>query len=88
MLQTIPYFADVDFHKLMPIAINIIPKIYSYGEFILKKGEIPPGLIIINEGQAKVVSFRIGERQLIDNRYGAPSGFTNNSSGGGEFITD
>ena len=36
MLQSIPYFADVDFSKLMPIAINIVPKFYSYGEFIIK----------------------------------------------------
>lgn len=34
----------------MPIAVNIIPKTYAYGEFIIKKGEVPGGLHIIIEG--------------------------------------
>jgi len=49
-LQSFTCFADVEAKYLMPIALNIIPKTYAYGEFIIKKGEIPAGLHIIIEG--------------------------------------
>lgn len=49
-LQSLTCFADVEAKYLMPIAVNIIPKTYAYGEFIIKKGEIPAGLHIIIEG--------------------------------------
>lgn len=71
ILQRIPIFADIDSRLLVPIACNIKSQFYSYGEFIIKKGEIPPGLIIIIDGQCKVVAERIGKRTLLDNRYGA-----------------
>jgi len=67
-------FADLDPSDLMPIAANIFPKTYSYGEFLTEKGTIPPGLFVIQEGQCKVVAQRIGERKLIDNRAGGPPG--------------
>ena len=54
----------------MPIAANITPKTFTYGEFLIKKGEVPPGLIYIVEGQCKVVAKKIGQRDLIDNRQG------------------
>ena len=50
MLQSIHIFADIDARDLTPLACNIVPKTYSYGEFLAKKGEKPPGLIIITEG--------------------------------------
>ena len=52
----------------MAIAANITPKTFSYGEFLIKKGEVPPGLFYIAEGQCKVVAKKIGQRDLIDNR--------------------
>lgn len=55
-LQSLTCFADVEAKYLMPIAVNIIPKTYAYGEFIIKKGEIPTGLHIIIEGQCKAVA--------------------------------
>jgi hypothetical protein len=58
----------------MPIACNIIPKTYSYGEFLVEKGNIPEGLIVIAEGQCKVVAKRVGHRKLIDNRANGPPG--------------
>lgn len=68
ILQTIPIFKDTDRDELMPIAANITPKTFSYGEFLIKKGEVPPGLFYIAEGQCKVVAKKIGQRDLIDNR--------------------
>jgi hypothetical protein len=59
---------DLDPSYLMPIACNIIPKTYTYGEFLVKKDEIPPGLFIIKQGQCKVIAQRYGERNLFDNR--------------------
>jgi hypothetical protein len=50
MLQSLAIFGDLDSSYLMPIACNIIPKTYSFGEYIVKKGEIPDGLFIINSG--------------------------------------
>jgi hypothetical protein len=41
ILQKIPYFNDVDPKNLMPIAANIVPKTYSFGEFLVKRGEVP-----------------------------------------------
>ena len=48
----------------MPIACNMIPKSFSFGEFILKEGEIPKGLYLIKSGQCKVGSTRIAERPI------------------------
>ena len=50
MLKRIPIFEEVDTKQLMPIALNIMPKNYSFGQYIVKQGEIPPGLVIIISG--------------------------------------
>jgi len=55
----------------MPIAVNIIPRTYAYGDYIIKQGEVPPGLIIIAEGQCAVVATRPGERSLTEKKKGA-----------------
>lgn len=39
----------------------MIRKVYKYGEAIVREGEVPPGLVIIYNGQAKCVSQRPGE---------------------------
>ena len=40
----------------------MIPYVYSFGEYIIKEGEIPKGLYLIKKGQCKVASARIGKR--------------------------
>ena len=41
---------DIDSKLLMPIAVNMTPIKYNYGEYIIKEGEIPKGLYIIKSG--------------------------------------
>jgi len=49
---------------LIPIACNMETRTYTFGEYLIKKGEIPKGLFILISGQCKVVAKRIGSRQL------------------------
>jgi hypothetical protein len=67
-LRSIAYFSDIEPELLMPIAVNIIPKTYAYGDYIIKQGEVPPGLVIVAEGQCAVVATRPGERRLTENK--------------------
>lgn len=46
-----PYFSNVDTKYLMPIALNLVPRYYRLGEYIVRKGQIPDGLMIIVSGQ-------------------------------------
>ena len=69
-LQKIPCFQDVDTKQLMPICLNIIPRTYSYGEFLIKQGEVPPGLMIIVKGQCQVVNCSVGHRKLKERAAG------------------
>jgi CRP-like cAMP-binding protein len=46
----------------MPIAVNMIPISFNFGEYIIREGEIPKGLYIIKSGQCKVASIRIADR--------------------------
>jgi CRP-like cAMP-binding protein len=46
----------------MPIACNMIPVTFNFGEYIIKEGDVPKGLYIIKSGQCKVASMRIAER--------------------------
>mmetsp|Transcript_10836 Transcript_10836/g.8058 ORF Transcript_10836/g.8058 Transcript_10836/m.8058 type:complete len:92 (+) Transcript_10836:1308-1583(+) len=46
----------------MPIAVNMLPVTYSFGEYIIKEGEIPKGLYIVKSGQCKVASVRMADR--------------------------
>jgi hypothetical protein len=50
MLQSLEVFSDLDPSDLMPIAANIFPRTYNFGEFLVEKGNIPPGLFVIQEG--------------------------------------
>lgn len=61
-LQKIPYFNNVDSKYLMPIALNLVPKYYRLGEYLVKKGQIPPGLLIIVSGQCSIVNEKISQR--------------------------
>lgn len=51
----------------MPVACNLQSRTYSYGDYILKEGEIPKGLYIIKNGQCKVASARIADRAIKGN---------------------
>ncbi len=51
----------------MALACNMIPVTYSFGEYILKEGEIPKGLYLIKSGQCKAASARIADRQFKGN---------------------
>ena len=46
----------------MPIPANIVPKTYSFGEFLVKRGE---GKFIIIKGKCKVVTIRFGVSRLV-----------------------
>jgi len=48
----------------MPIALNLEERTYSYGEYLTKRGQVPPGLMIVVEGQCQAVVSRIGKRYL------------------------
>ena len=48
----------------MPIAVNMIPCTFNFGEYIIKEGEVPQGLYIVKSGQCKVACRRIAERDL------------------------
>ena len=66
-LQSIPLFEDIEAATLMPLACNLLSKIYSFGEYILKEGEIPKGLYIIKSGQCKVGQARFADRPFKGN---------------------
>lgn len=67
LLQSIPLFEEIDAQLLMPIACNMMPYEFSFGEYIIKEGELPKGLYIIKSGQCKVASTRIAKRQYKGN---------------------
>ena len=46
-LQNLSIFEEIEAKHLMPIAANIMPITYSFGEYIIKEGEVPEGLYII-----------------------------------------
>lgn len=66
-LQSIPLFQEIDAQYLMPVACNIQIKTFSFGEYIVREGEIPKGLYLIKSGQCKVASARIAEREYRGN---------------------
>ena len=64
-LQSIPLFEEIESTLLMPIACNMMPYSFNFGEFIIREGQIPQGLIIIKSGQCKVACRRISERAIV-----------------------
>lgn len=51
----------------MRIAANIVTKTYQYGEYLVKRGEVPKGLFLIIKGQCKVIAQRYGQRKIAQN---------------------
>ena len=48
----------------MPIACNMNVYTFSFGEYVIKEGDIPKGLYLIKSGQCKVANTRIAERVI------------------------
>lgn len=63
-LSSLPIFEGIPSHYLVPIASNIKPTSFTYGEYILKEEEVPQGLYIVHKGQAIAVGERIGRRSV------------------------
>ena len=47
---------------LLPLASNIKIKTYKYGEYLVKAGEMPEGLIIISKGSCIVCDEKLAMR--------------------------
>jgi len=41
--------------QLLPLCCNLRPRVFKYGEYLVKQGEVPPGLMLLVQGQCKVV---------------------------------
>lgn len=54
---------------LLPLASNIKVKKYKLGEYIIRAGDKPEGLIIINKGQCIVCAEKLSMRQVSDSNY-------------------
>lgn len=63
-MQSIPLFEEIDAKLLMPIACNMNIYSFSFGEYVIKEGDIPKGLYLIKSGQCKVASTRIADRRI------------------------
>jgi CRP-like cAMP-binding protein len=61
-LRKIDIFSDIDMFILLPLASNIQIKKYKKGEYIVKAGEKPEGLIIVKEGSCIVCAEKIAMR--------------------------
>lgn len=58
---------DVDAQYLMPIACNLKSRSFSFGDYVIREGQVPEGLYLIKSGQCKIASARIADRQFKGN---------------------
>ena len=49
-LRELDIFKEIDMYILLPLASNIQVKRYKMGEYIVKAGDLPDGLLIVTEG--------------------------------------
>ena len=49
-LASLDLFSDQEMTILLPLANSIVKKKFTFGQYILKEGEIPKGLYIIVKG--------------------------------------
>ena len=56
-------FGDIERHIMLPLASNIQVRRYKMGEYVVRAGEMPEGLVIIREGQSQVVAEKLGMRR-------------------------
>ena len=54
---------------LLSLANNIVVKTYSYGEYILKAGDVPKGLYIISKGQCIACAEKLSMRLQKPSKY-------------------
>lgn len=63
-MQSLDIFELISHEMLVSVTCNMQTKRYSFGEYIIKRGEIPKGLIIITEGLCKLGYDNINFRKL------------------------
>ena len=68
-MRQIDIFKDVDNYILLPIASNIQVKRYRLGEYLVKAGELPEGLIIVKEGACIVCAEKLALRTTKPSEY-------------------
>ena len=68
-LKSIDIFADVDTFILLPLACNIMVKTYKIGQYIVKAGEEPEGLVIVSKGRVKLCAEKIALRSIVPSCY-------------------
>jgi CRP-like cAMP-binding protein len=56
----------MEMHVLLPLANNLISETYRLGEYILREGQLPKGLYLINKGKCKVGSEKLNMRSKQD----------------------
>jgi hypothetical protein len=69
-LRRLDIFEDIDMYILLPLASNIKVKRYKMGEYIVRAGEMPDGLIIVTEGQCIVCAEKLALRSTKPTEYG------------------
>ena len=55
---------------LLPLASNIQVKTYRIGEYIVKAGDLPEGMVIVTEGQCIVCAEKLAMRSNKPTEYG------------------
>jgi len=53
-LQSLDYFCDLKDADLFPLINNMEKLSYTYGEYILREGDVPKGMYIIKSGQCLI----------------------------------
>lgn len=70
LLQRIPLFTDVPTDELVPIAEVTQKSIYKRGDTIIRRGHVPPGLVIILNGRAHELARNVSEsKEVILDQY-------------------
>ena len=64
--KEVDYFSEINGAEFFPLLNNMKKLCYSYGEYIIKEGEIPQGMYIIKSGQCTAYIENIGERSIGD----------------------
>lgn len=77
---------------LLPLASNIQVKRYKIGEYIVKAGDLPDGLIIVTEGQCIVCAEKLGMRSNKESEYNKlhpkPPNVKTNPTGSSHIVLD
>ena len=68
-LRQIDLFSELPLYILLPLASNIQVLHFKMGEYILKAGELPEGLMIVNSGQCLVCAEKLAMRSKKASQY-------------------